>query len=153
RAAGVPTRSTSWSRRTPGDCRSSASGATRTRWADGSGRPVAGRTSAGGGPTLLVIRTPVRQTERMTSLGALRTASAVLEHARDLTDIEWDQAPGKDALEAAVVLTRARALIDVALVGLTDRLESTGVPAAVGWASTKDLLTHLLGGRKGAGAA
>lgn len=89
----------------------------------------------------------------MTSLGALRTASAVLEHARDLTDIEWDQAPGEDALEAAVVLTRARALIDGALVGLTDRLESTGVPAAVGWASTKDLLTHLLGGRKGAGAA
>ena len=87
----------------------------------------------------------------MTSPGALQTATAVLQHARDLTEVQWDQATSTEALEATAVLTQAKALLDGALIGLTERLEATGAPDALGWASTKDFFTHLLGGRKGTG--
>lgn len=64
----------------------------------------------------------------------------------------WDQASGSDTLKAAAALCKVRALLDGALVTVAGRLEETGAADAAGWASVKDLLTHLLGGRKGAGA-
>jgi hypothetical protein len=50
-----------------------------------------------------------------------------------------------------VALSRLKAVVDGALVDIAERLESTGAAEAIGWASTKDFLTHVLGGRKGAG--
>ena len=65
----------------------------------------------------------------------------------------WEEVDASDALATAVTLGRLKAMVDGALVAVTERLESTGAAGAAGWASTKGLLTHLLGGRKGAGAA
>ncbi|PWN01856.1 hypothetical protein DJ010_14955 [Nocardioides silvaticus] len=87
----------------------------------------------------------------MTSPGALETATAVLDHARELAEVPWDQLTGAEAVQAAAALAQVKALVDGALVGLAEQLESTGAPEAIGWASTKDFLTHLLGGRKGTG--
>jgi len=75
----------------------------------------------------------------------------VLRAAADLASVEWDQLEGPDALAAAVALGRVTALVDGALVGVAERLEETGASDAVGWASTKDFLTHLLRGHKGTG--
>jgi hypothetical protein len=44
-------------------------------------------------------------------------------------------------------------VVDGALVAVAERLEETGAADAIGWASAKDFLTHVLGGRKGAGTA
>ena len=43
--------------------------------------------------------------------------------------------------------------MDGALVSVAERLEETRGAEAIGWASTKDFLTHVTGGRKGAGAS
>jgi hypothetical protein len=89
----------------------------------------------------------------MTSLGALETASAALQRVRELADVDWDDLSGSDALATAATLARVKAMVDGALVSVAERLEETGAPDTLGWASTKDFLTHVLGGRKGAGAS
>ena len=81
---------------------------------------------------------------------ALATA---LQAAAQLSEVDWDQVEGPDALAAAVALGRLSAVVEGALVGVAERLEDTGAADAAGWASTKDLLTHLLGGHKGAGGS
>ncbi|WP_344779085.1 HNH endonuclease signature motif containing protein, partial [Nocardioides panacisoli] len=68
-------------------------------------------------------------------------------------EIPWDQVEGPDAIEIAAGLGKLKALIDGALVALAERIEATDATRPTGWASTKDYLTHVLGGRKGAGAA
>ena len=88
----------------------------------------------------------------MTSPGALETATAVLQRARELAEVDWDSLDGPDAVATAAELGRLKAIIDGALVAVAERLEETGGADALGWASTKDFLTHVLGGRKGAGA-
>ncbi len=50
-------------------------------------------------------------------------------------------------------MARLKAVVDGALVAVAERLEETRSAEAIGWASTKDFLTHLTGGRKGAGAS
>ncbi len=89
----------------------------------------------------------------MASTPALTAASTALEAAVDLGDVDWDGLDGPDALATVVALGRLKAVVDGALVAVAERLEETGAADAAGWASTKDLLTHVLGGRKGAGAA
>jgi hypothetical protein len=81
----------------------------------------------------------------MTSLGTLDAAAAELAH------VPWDDLGGSDALAATLALGELKALVEGALVAVADRLEATGAAEAVGWASTKDFLTHVLGGRKGTG--
>ncbi|PWN00967.1 hypothetical protein DJ010_21175, partial [Nocardioides silvaticus] len=62
----------------------------------------------------------------MTSPGALETATAVLDHARELAEVPWDQLTGAEAVQAAAALAQVKALVDGALVGLAEQLESTG---------------------------
>ncbi len=87
----------------------------------------------------------------MTSPGALEAATTALQHARELTEVDWDGLDGPDAVATAAELGRLKAIVDGALVAAAERLEETGGAEALGWASTKDFLTHVLGGRKGAG--
>jgi len=86
----------------------------------------------------------------MSTPTALATA---LEAAAQLAEVEWDAVDGSDALAAAVALGRLSAVVEGALVGVAERLEATGTADAAGWASTKDFLTHLLGGHKGTGGS
>src|SRR5215212_9076926 len=81
-----------------------------------------------------------------TTTTALDTATAAL------TGVDWAAVGGGDLLEASVALGGLKAVVDGALVGVAERLEETRGAEAIGWASTKDLLTHLTGGRKGSGA-
>ncbi len=60
---------------------------------------------------------------------------------------------GTDLPEASVALGRLKAVVDGALVAVAERLEETRSAEAIGWASTKDFLTHVTGGRKGTGAS
>jgi len=69
-----------------------------------------------------------------------------------LTGVDWAAVGGGDLLEASVALGRLKAVVDGALVWVAERLEETRGAEAIGWASTKDFLTHLTGARKGAGA-
>jgi hypothetical protein len=88
----------------------------------------------------------------MSNLGALRATAEAVAGAAGLPDVGWEDLAGLDALEAAVQLGRLKAMVDGALVAIAERLEETGAPETVGWATAKDFLTHVTGGRKGAGA-
>lgn len=89
----------------------------------------------------------------MTSPAALARADAAVQAVEELAGVAWDRVSGADALEAAGKLARLKALVDGALVSVAARLEETGAADDAGWASVKDFLTHVTGGRKGAGAA
>ena len=81
------------------------------------------------------------------------TVLGVLDAARSLAAVDWEAAEPRDLPAIADGLARVRALTDAALVAVADRLEDTDAAATQGWASTKDFLTHLLGGHKGAGGS
>jgi len=87
----------------------------------------------------------------MTSPDALQQATAVAERAAELAKVPWARVEASEALKAAEVVARSRALIDAAMVGIAGRVEATHAAEDRGWASTKDLLTHLTGGHKGTG--
>ncbi|HYG94969.1 MAG TPA: DUF222 domain-containing protein [Nocardioides sp.] len=89
----------------------------------------------------------------MASPTALQQIGTAVESAAQLAQVSWSGLEDGEALAAAVELGRLRSVIDGALVGVGERLEATGATGAAGWASTKDFLTHVLGGRKGAGAS
>ncbi|UMG93555.1 DUF222 domain-containing protein [Nocardioides sp. TF02-7] len=84
---------------------------------------------------------------------ARSSAAAAVETAAAVAQVDWDAVGGQDLLEVAVLLGKVKNQADAALVRITERLGATGSAEAAGWASTKDFLTHALGGRKGAGAA
>ena len=88
----------------------------------------------------------------MPSPDARDTAATALAAAAELAEVAWDQVIGTDAVQAAVALGKLKAIVDGALVAAAERIEATGASDQTGWATTKDLLTHLVGGRKGAGA-
>lgn len=87
----------------------------------------------------------------MTSPTALEAAAAAAQCAAELAQVPWDQVTGEDALGAVDQIARARAMLDAALLGVTGRLQETRAPEDLGWASTKDFLTHVTGGHKGSG--
>ena len=82
----------------------------------------------------------------------MSTTTALDAAAAALAGVEWATVGGGDLLEASVALGRLKAVVDGALVCVAERLEETRGAEAIGWASTKDFLTHLTGGRKGSGA-
>ncbi|NYJ01138.1 hypothetical protein HNR19_001836 [Nocardioides thalensis] len=88
----------------------------------------------------------------MTSTTALDTAAAAVQACADLAGGQWDQVEDSLLPEAAVAIARIRAYADAALVEVAEQLEATGAADKLGWATTKDFLTHLLGGHKGTGA-
>lgn len=87
----------------------------------------------------------------MTSPGALEQATAVAARAAELAQVSWGEVPREDAPDVARAIASARSLLDAALLGVAERIEATDALRELGWASTKDFLTHLLGGHKGAG--
>lgn len=87
----------------------------------------------------------------MSSPDALAEATSVAERVARLAATDWSAVPGPDAVEAAMAITSARSLLDAALLGVTTQLEATGAATDLGWASTKDFLTHLTGGHQGTG--
>ncbi|HWJ81450.1 MAG TPA: DUF222 domain-containing protein, partial [Nocardioides sp.] len=88
----------------------------------------------------------------MASRDALTTATAAVESVAGLAGVEWDAVEGTDLVEATVAVARVKALAEAALVAVAERLEATGASDELGWASAKDFLTHVTGGRKGAGS-
>src|SRR5215218_6577756 len=80
------------------------------------------------------------------------TPTALDTAAAALTGVDWAALGGRRLLTNSVALGRLKAVVDGALVCVAERLEETGAAEAIGWASTKDFLTHLTGGRKGSGA-
>jgi hypothetical protein len=78
---------------------------------------------------------------------ALETALA------ELAGMEWEELSGNEAVLTTVALAKVKAAVDGALVQATERLEATGASDALGWASVKDFLTHVLGGHKGTGGS
>ncbi|QYJ03168.1 HNH endonuclease [Nocardioides panacisoli] len=79
-------------------------------------------------------------------------AEAVDAVAR-LADLDWDELGDAEALAATVEVGRVRSIADGALTALAERIEAADAADLAGWASTKDFLTHALGGRKGAGGS
>lgn len=88
----------------------------------------------------------------MSSTTALDTATSAVQACADLAGVEWDRVADAELPEAAVAVGAAKAMLDAALVDLAARLETSGAADHLGWATTKDFLTHVLGGHKGAGA-
>lgn len=87
----------------------------------------------------------------MSSTDALDKAAVAVESAAELAQAQWDALDGADAPEAAARIAQARAMLDAAMLGVTARLEETHAAEKLGWASTKDFLTHVTGGHKGSG--
>ena len=63
----------------------------------------------------------------------------------------WDEMPAAELPDVMVELERMRAQLDAARIEVASRLEQSGVVGDLGWASTKDFLTAVSGGRQGAG--
>lgn len=87
----------------------------------------------------------------MTSSAAHEQATAVAAGAAELARTPWVDVPREEAPEVARAIASARSLLDAALLGVAERIEATDALRELGWASTKDFLTQLLGGHKGAG--
>ncbi|WP_435769488.1 DUF222 domain-containing protein [Nocardioides sp. SYSU DS0651] len=89
----------------------------------------------------------------MSSVPVLHPLTAVVERAAGLADVDWDGVEPSALPECAVALARTKAMLDAALLEVADRLQSSGAVTEQGWASAKDFLTHVTGGRKGAGGS
>lgn len=68
-----------------------------------------------------------------------------------LGETAWDEVPVEELPGVMIELERIRARLDAARLEVAGRLEHTGAATTMGWASTKDFLTAVSGGRKGAG--
>jgi len=77
--------------------------------------------------------------------------TTVVESVARLSEVPWDQVDPCELPAAAAELAQARAMLDAQLLQVAEQLEATDATAPAGWASTKDFLTHVLGGHKGAG--
>lgn len=87
----------------------------------------------------------------MTTAAARDQAAALVVRAAELARISWAEVPPEETPEIARAIASARSLLDAALLGVSERIEESEALRELGWASTKDFLTHLLGGHKGAG--
>lgn len=79
------------------------------------------------------------------------SVAAALAGAQALAEVDWDQADRGELPGLAVELARTRTLVEAALVEVAGQLQAADAAADAGWASTKDFLTHVTGGHKGAG--
>ena len=84
----------------------------------------------------------------MSTLTAIDMAG---EAVARLGETAWAEVPADELPGVMVELERFRARLDAARLEVADRLEQTEAATTVGWASTKDFLTAISGGRKGAG--
>lgn len=68
-----------------------------------------------------------------------------------LASVDWEEVSPAELLGVMVELERMRAQLDASRIDVAGRLEQSGAATEVGWASAKDFLTAVSGGRKGAG--
>jgi hypothetical protein len=87
----------------------------------------------------------------MTSQSVTLPTTTVVESVARLTGVQWDQVEPATLPVAAVELAKAKAMLEAQLMAVAEQIEATEAAASAGWASTKDFLTHVLGGHKGAG--
>lgn len=87
----------------------------------------------------------------MNSPAALHQATTVAERAADLARSPWTDLDARGAVEAIEAICTAKSLLDAALLRGIDHVGATDALRGSGWASTRDWLTHLLGGHKGSG--
>lgn len=88
----------------------------------------------------------------MPTTSSAQPPAVAVQAAAELAGVEWSQVDEAALLEAAAGLARLKAVTEGALVAVAERLAATGAAEVAGWASVTDFLTHLTGGRKGAGA-
>jgi len=84
----------------------------------------------------------------MISVPALRS---VHETVALLGAETWDDVPIEELAGVMVELEQIRTRLDAVRVEVADRVARTDAATSVGWASAKDFLTAVSGGRKGAG--
>ena len=87
----------------------------------------------------------------MISPGALHEATVVAQRSADLAHTAWDHLDAAVAVEAVEAICAAKSLLDAALLRGIERIEATHALHDLGWTSTRDWLTHLLGAHKGTG--
>ncbi|WP_395659780.1 DUF222 domain-containing protein [Nocardioides sp.] len=84
-------------------------------------------------------------------MDTLAAIDAARRGVGSLLAVDWDDVPPAELPAAMVELERVRAQLDAVRLEVADRLEHTGAAGEVAWASTKDFLTTVAGGRKGTG--
>ena len=87
----------------------------------------------------------------MSPTSVLQMATRALESAQALTTCEWDLLDDAEAPAVAEAISMARSQLDAALLRVTPRLDGSASLRDAGWASSKDFLTHIVGGHKGSG--
>ena len=80
-------------------------------------------------------------------------AKQVAALANATSELSLHELSDAEVVGLATDLTHAQRMIEATLIAVADRLEAVDVTRATGWATTKDLLTHLSGGHKGAGGS
>jgi len=92
-----------------------------------------------------------------TWVAAAPAPSAVLgvvtETVADLDDTLWAARPATELLATVKQLEKLRSVLDAVELSVVAEIEATDAAAEEGWASTKDFVTAVSGGRKGAGRA
>jgi hypothetical protein len=76
---------------------------------------------------------------------------AVTETVADLDDELWAAKPAGVLLDTVRALERLRSTLDAVELAVVAEIDATGAARGEGWASTKDFLTAVSGGVKGAG--
>lgn len=93
----------------------------------------------------------------MTTAFATSAPGTVVESARaellGLLDVLWAAKRPDDLTATVAGIEKLRSVIDAVELAVLVEMEATNAAAVEGWASTKDFLTAVSGGHKGAGSA
>ncbi len=77
--------------------------------------------------------------------------SAVVDTVGNLDDLLWAAKPAGELLETVRLLERLRSTLDAVQLHVVAEVDATDAAKSEGWASTKDFVTAVSGGPKGAG--
>ncbi len=77
--------------------------------------------------------------------------AAVTDTVADLDDVLWAAKPPGVLLDTMRSLERLRSVLDGVELSVVAEIDATGAARSEGWASTKDFVTAVTGGFKGAG--
>ena len=81
----------------------------------------------------------------------VRVIAAVRDTMSNLDDVLWAAKPPDVLLATMRELEGLRSVLDTVLLQVVAEIEATGAAGSEGWASTKDYVTAVTGGPKGAG--
>ena len=90
--------------------------------------------------------------DQVTTSAPTTVRSTVTAAADALAGVAWRDVPDEELVATMVELERVQALLDHARLEVARLLDETDAAAPYGWASAKDFLTAVAGGRKGAGS-